>query len=84
MTAIHNRVKTELCPYEDASWAHHLSGGKFDWAWRVSRPSGDSITGAYKGKKADAQRKVNAIAKRMKKIAVGTGSYGVFRIKNEG
>ncbi len=84
MTATHNRVKTELCPYVDAPWAHHLPGGKFDWAWRVSRPSGDSITGALKGKKADAIRRVKDVAKRMQKIAVGTGSYGVFRIKNEG
>lgn len=65
MSTRHNHVKTELCPYADAPWAP--AGGSFDWAWRVSRPSGDSVTGAYKGKKSEAQRKVKAIAQRMKK-----------------
>ena len=82
MSTMHNHVKTELCRYEEAAWAPLLPGA--DWAWRVSRPSGDSITGACKGKKSEAQRKVNAIAKRMKKMASGVGSYGSFKIKNEG
>lgn len=78
MSAMHNHVKTELCRYEEAAWAPLMPGA--DWAWRVTSPSGQTIAGALKGKKAEAQGRVKAIAKKMKKIASGDITR-VFRIR---
>lgn len=83
MRAMRTQVKTELCRYQEAPWAPQ-AGGPFDWAWRITRPSGDRITGAYKGKKADAQRKVKAIAKRMQALTCGDSNFRAFKVRASG
>ncbi|HHJ80131.1 MAG TPA: hypothetical protein ENJ65_00695 [Candidatus Tenderia electrophaga] len=75
-----NQVKTELCRYDDAPWAPRV-GKSFDWAWRVTRPSGDSITGACNGKKSEVVRKVKVIAKRMQKLTCGDANFRAFKVK---
>ena len=78
MSTRHNHVKTELCRYEEAAWAPLLPGA--DWAWRVTGPSGQTITGALKGNKTEAQGRAKAIARKMKKVTCGDITR-VFRIR---
>jgi len=61
----------EVMPYDQADWAPAFNGTSFDWAYRVTAPSGDSLTAAVKGSKKFAKDKAQRAADRLLHLARG-------------
>jgi hypothetical protein len=57
--------RTEVVPYTEASWAPHLPGFSFRWAWRVLNPDGSvHVTGVSNGSAEEAQAQAENVASR--------------------
>lgn len=57
------RIAIEICAYDQAPWAPWLVGAR--WAYRVTTPAGNVITGATKRNRADAEREAEACARKL-------------------
>ncbi len=78
---IHKDYDINVCRYEDAPWAPAINGAKFKWAWSVTGPGGNTLTGATNRNKTDATKMAKTIARRMHVLAYGGTNLYHFRIK---
>ncbi|MHB8697698.1 MAG: hypothetical protein ACYC9J_06625 [Sulfuricaulis sp.] len=57
--------RTEVVPYAEATWAPHLPGCRFRWAWRVLNPDGSlHLTGVSNGSAEEARAQAENAAHR--------------------
>lgn len=61
----------EVAPYDQAEWAPAFAGCSFDWAYRVTAPSGEVLKAAVKGAEKYAKDKAQRAADRMLHLARG-------------
>lgn len=78
------KIEIEFCVFKLASWAPNIDGQSFDWAYRVTSPTGNQVIGVSNGKKSTAKQKAQAVANKMKELAVnGTGKFKFSIAKNK-
>ncbi len=68
----------EVCAYTEAPWAPR-DIQDFQWAWRVTSPNGNRITGACNGTKSHAQGQAQRAANCMTKAYLGKTTHTLLR-----
>ena len=74
------KIEIEFCLFKHADWAPYIPGQTFAWAYRVTSPTGNQVIGVSNGKKSVAKQKAQAVANKMKDLAVNGASKYKFSI----
>lgn len=72
-------VRVEICRPRQAAWVG-TEGMGFDWAWRVTGPGGNVVTGLRKGSRAHAEKVAKGIARRLRLISEGSAKAYTFHV----